>query len=148
MDLNDPERSTLQLASGVQSDRLAAQEEEANDEDEEYYPGSIFGITLPWQRVGRGVNPDAETSLPIFRSRGVRQVHPVDGSVELNVGASTPSGSATSTATTTNASQSSSSSSNSNGQVDVNGRPVESPDIWYTLTAFVLFYCLYIFCTS
>lgn len=132
MNLDDPEKSGLLLASDVQSDRLAVQEEAVNDGGEEYYPNSMFDIALPWQRAGHRVDPETGTSSSIFRSRGVRQVHAV--------GASTPSGSGTSIVTGTNTSQS---SNNGGGSQSTGG-----DSSWYTLTAIILLYCLYIFWTS
>ncbi|KAG0221796.1 hypothetical protein BGX31_009559 [Mortierella sp. GBA43] len=98
IDMDDPAKNTLLRASGVQSDRSAALEEDVNDEGEEYYPGPsgpFNPIAVPWQHPAQGSEPFSQ----IFRTRAVRQFNPVDGSLNLDVGASEPPGAVPSTQT-------------------------------------------------
>lgn len=130
VNMDDPEKSHLLVASEAQSDRAAALEEEPNDEGEEYYPGTFTGGFHPLPRVigsrgDHGFNLGANVLPPFFRSRGVRQFNPVDGSVQLDVGARE-----------TNASQ------------DASNPSSQGSSNWYTFIVIVVLYSLFVWWTS
>jgi hypothetical protein len=140
VNLDDPEESQESLSNGLHGKRVAAGNEPVNDEGEEYYPSSSPSGPLPWFQQALGINPQSRNDH--FRSRAVRQLHPVHPSALLDVGAqSVPN----STSAPLNESEPSPPARNRNNELDEHGKPIERPDAWYRLLTFLFIYCLYIY---
>ncbi|KAF9085891.1 hypothetical protein BGX23_009315 [Mortierella sp. AD031] len=151
LNLDDPEQLKESLVYGLHGQRVAAEKEPVDDEGEEYYPSS--SAPLPWFQQAFGINPERRIgSRPQFRSRAAREFNPVDPSAALlDVGARSAVPNSTSTPATPGGPSSSSRASSSNGghsqnrnQLDENEQPVERPDAWYRLLAFLFIYCVYV----
>ncbi|KAG0197910.1 hypothetical protein BGX28_008590 [Mortierella sp. GBA30] len=132
VDLDDPERSKDRLTAGPRVE--SALDEEINDEGEEYYPSS--GPSMPWLQSALGISPLT------FRSRGFRQYHPVDSSVQLDVGA--PSSSSATSSASPSARQEPpadpSSATTNRSRANSDGEATELPDSWYNMFAILIAY--------
>ncbi|KAG0046277.1 hypothetical protein BGZ83_008535 [Gryganskiella cystojenkinii] len=154
VDMDDPAKEAELLVRRVDP---SPYDEEVNDEGENDYPSSSSSASHSWLPSTFGINPRVPMNPLAFRSRGVRQFHPVTDPSILNVGArspttpgaftsqsgpgsaSLPPGAQGDTSSSTTSAQPRSNSSNNRG-----GGAAGDQFEWYKFFAVLFLYCLYV----